>query len=106
MKQLILAVLVSIVFAGNAYALQPFYYLVGSVTSYNNLAVTDGKKFSHTDHYGPIYFSTEINCTMVKTAIEGNRAVVIPSSQKDNVIGNDNGKLLMVSTLQCLSITQ
>ena len=106
MEKLILAVLVSMVFIGNANALQPFYYLVGSVTSYNNIAPTDGKKFSSTTTYGPIYFSTLANCSAVQTAIEGHRAIVIPSNQKDNVIGSDNGKLLMVSTLQCLPITQ
>lgn len=106
MKKLFLAVLVSLAFIGNANALQPFYYLVGSVTSYNNIVPTDGKKFSSTTTYGPIYFSDLPKCTTVQTAIEGHRAIVIPSDQKDNVIGSDNGKLLMVSTLQCLPITQ
>jgi len=106
MKKLFLAVLVSLAFIGNANALQPFYYLVGSVTSYNNIAPTDGKKFSNTTTYGPIYFSTLANCSAVQTAIEGHRAIVIPSAQTDNVLSSDYSKLLMVSTLQCLPITQ
>jgi len=96
----------TVVFAVSANASQPFYYLVGSVTSYNNIAPTDGKKFSSTTTYGPIYFSTLANCSAVQTAIEGHRAIVIPSAQTDNVLSSDYSKLLMVSTLQCLPITQ
>jgi len=92
--------------ASTANASQNFIYLVGSITDFNNLATTSQNKFSHKTDYGPYYFSSATNCEAVRTALEGNRPSVIPSAQKDNVIGNDNGKLVRVSTLQCLPITQ
>lgn len=92
--------------ASSAQASQSFVYLVGSITSYNNLATTSPSKFSNTTQYGPYYFSTLAACETVKTQIEGHRADVIPSAQQGNVIGASKENLLMVSTLQCLSITQ
>ena len=90
----------------NTNASQNFVYLVGSITDFNNLATTSQSKFSHKTDYGPYYFSSDLTCETVKTAIEGNRPNIIPSLQKDYVIGNDNSKLIRVSTLQCLHITQ
>lgn len=101
----ILGVLI-LVLAGGANAGQSFTYLVGSITDFNNLVTTSPNKFSHKTDYGPYYFSTDLTCEAVKTAIEGNRPTIIPSAQKDNVIGNDLSKLVRVSTLQCLPITQ
>jgi len=96
----------SVVFAVSAHASQNFVYLVGSITDFNNLATTDKNKFFHKTDYGPYYFSSASNCEDAKTALEGSRPSVIPSAQKDNVIGNDLSKLVRVSTLQCLPITQ
>jgi len=94
------------IMVGNVSASQSYVYLVGSITNFNNLSTTSPSKFSMTDHYGPIYFSVLDNCNTAKTLLEGHRAEVIPSSQQGNVIGASKENLIMVSTLQCLPITQ